>query len=166
MVYNLALNYVQNHEDAQEITQDVFVSVHRSLDSFQHKANISTWIYRITINRSLDTIKAKKRKKRFGFMAALFGDDGSTVTEVYHFDHPGVQLEQKEALKKIFSLINELPANQKTALLLSKTEQKSQAEVAEIMGISVKAAESLIQRAKTSLAAKLDKTKDNDKTVV
>jgi RNA polymerase sigma factor (sigma-70 family) len=155
MVYNLALNYVQNHEDAQEITQDVFVSVHRSLDAFEYKSNISTWIYRIAINRSLDYIKAKKRKKRFGFLSALFGEDGGTVTEVYHFDHPGVLLEQKEALGKLFALINELPANQKTALLLSKAEQKSQAEVAEIMGITAKAAESLIQRARTNLATKL-----------
>jgi len=154
MVYNLALNYVQNHEDAQEITQDVFVSVHRSLDSFRHDANVSTWIYRITINRSLDHIKSKKRKKRFGFITALLGDDDHGHDAV-QFDHPGVQMEQKQALEKIFGYINELPANQKTALLLSKTEQKSQAEVAEIMGISVKAAESLIQRAKTGLATKL-----------
>ncbi len=155
MVYNLALNYVQNHEDAQEITQDVFVAVHRSLDTFKNESAISTWIYRITINRSLDYIKSKKRKKRFGFITSLFGDDGQKGHDVFNFDHPGVQLEQKEALKNIFAIINELPVNQKTALLLSKTEQKSQAEVAEIMGVSVKAAESLIQRAKTNLAAKL-----------
>jgi RNA polymerase sigma factor (sigma-70 family) len=154
MVFNLALNYVQNYEDAQEITQDVFVSVHQSLDTFRHKSNVSTWIYRIAINRSIDHIKAKKRKKRFGFITSLFGDDGANH-EVFHFDHPGIQLEQKEALSKIFGYINELPENQKTALLLSKTEQKSQAEVAEIMEISPKAAESLIQRAKTNLANKL-----------
>lgn len=155
MVFNLALNYVQNYEDAQEITQDVFVSVHGSLDSFRHKSNISTWIYRIAINKSIDFIKAKKRKKRFGFITSLF-DNESSSNEVHHFDHPGVQLEQKEALTKIFKYINELPENQKTALLLSKTEQKSQAEVAEIMGISTKAAESLIQRAKTNLSTKLN----------
>jgi RNA polymerase sigma factor (sigma-70 family) len=155
MVYNLALNYVQNHEDAQEITQDVFVSVHNSLSKFRHEANTATWIYRITINRSLDYIKAKKRKKRFGFLTSLFSDDPGSGHDPLHFDHPGVQLEQKESLSKIFSYINGLPENQKTALLLSKTEQKSQAEVAEIMGISVKAAESLIQRAKTNLSIKL-----------
>lgn len=155
MVFNLALNYVQNYEDAQEITQDVFVSVHQSLNTFRHKSNVSTWIYRIAINKSIDHIKAKKRKKRFGFITSLFGDD-NTGNEVFHFNHPGVQLEQKEALSKIFHYINELPENQKTALLLSKTEQKSQAEVAEIMGISTKAAESLIQRAKTNLSNKLN----------
>lgn len=153
MVFNLALNYVQNYEDAQEITQDVFVSIHKSLPKFRHDANLSTWIYRITINRCLDHVKSKKRKKRFGFLIALF--DNSENEDIAHFNHPGVQLEHKENLIKLFKHINELPENQKTALLLSKTEQKSQAEVAEIMGISPKAAESLIQRAKTNLAAKL-----------
>jgi RNA polymerase sigma factor (sigma-70 family) len=154
MVYNLALNYLQNHEDAEETTQDVFVSVHRSIDSFRHDANISTWIYRITINRCLDQIKARKRKKRISFITSLFGNNG-TEFEVPHFDHPGVKLEQKQAIEKIFSYINELPENQKTALLLSKTEQRSQAEIAAIMGISIKATESLIQRAKTTLAKKM-----------
>jgi RNA polymerase sigma factor (sigma-70 family) len=154
MVYNLALNYLQNHEDAEETTQDVFVSVHRSIDSFRHDANISTWIYRITINRCLDQIKARKRKKRISFITSLFGNNG-TEFEVPHFDHPGVKLEQKQAIEKIFSYINELPENQKTALLLSKTEQRSQAEIAAIMGISIKATESLIQRAKTALAKKM-----------
>ena len=51
MVYNLALNYVQNTEDAQDIAQDVFVTVYQSVNSFQGTASISTWIYRITINK-------------------------------------------------------------------------------------------------------------------
>lgn len=155
MVFNLALNYVQHYEDAQEVTQDVFVAVHRSLDSFLHKSNISTWVYRITINKSIDFLKAKKRKKRFGFIYSILGNEREDA--ISHYNHPGVQLEQKEAIKRIFSCINDLPDNQKTALLLSKTEQKSQPEIAEIMGISAKAVESLIQRAKTNLSKKLNR---------
>lgn len=155
MVFNLSLNYVQNVEDAEEITQDVFVAVHQALSTFGNRSSLSTWIYRITINKSLDHIKAKKRKKRFGFIFSIFGDDTTPANDAQHFNHPGVQLEQKEAMANIFACINALPDNQKTALLLSKTEQKSQAEIAEIMDISVKAVESLIQRAKTNLSAKL-----------
>lgn len=61
-VYNLALQYVQNIEDAEEITQDVFVNIHLSLAQFKYNAELSTWIYKITINKSLDYIKMKKRK--------------------------------------------------------------------------------------------------------
>ena len=65
MVYNLALNYVQNVEDAEEITQDVFLSVYENLDSFQAQSSHKTWIYRIAINKSLDFIKHKNRTKLF-----------------------------------------------------------------------------------------------------
>ena len=72
MVYNLALHYVQNSEDAQEITQDVFVAVYQSLEGYQKTSSISTWMYRITINKSLDFLKARQRKKRFAFLTSLF----------------------------------------------------------------------------------------------
>ena len=154
-VFNLALHYVQNVEDAKEITQDVFMSVYQNLEKYRNEASISTWIYRITINKCLDFIKAKQRKKRFAFITSLFGDDQNLKHDVATFEHPGVILEDKEALNKLFQQINELPDNQKTVLILSKIEQKSQAEVAEIMQISVKAVEALFQRAKNNLAKKL-----------
>lgn len=67
LVFNVALQYVQNIEDAEEITQDVFVSVHQNIGEYRQDANIKTWIYRITINKSLDHIKAKIVKKDLGF---------------------------------------------------------------------------------------------------
>ncbi len=157
-VFNLALQYVQNIEDAEEITQDVFVNIHHSINNFKEESKISTWIYRITINKSLDYIKAKRRKKRFGFLTSLFYEDSGEVKhDVPNFDHPGVQLEHKEAIANIFLHINLLPPNQKTALILNKIELKSQNEIAEIMNISPKAVESLIQRAKANLTDKLNK---------
>lgn len=160
MVYNLALNYVQNHEDAQEITQDAFMSVYQSMDKFRNDSSPSTWIYRITINRCLDHIKARKRKKRFALILSIFGEGAPGDLPV--FDHPGVKLEQKQEMERIFTCINELPHNQKTALLLSKTEHRSQTEIAEIMGLSVKAVESLVQRAKTNLLQKLNRSEGNN----
>lgn len=159
-VYNLALHYVQNVEDAQEITQDVFVSVHRSLDTFNNNSKVSTWIYQITINKALDHIRARNRKKRYAqFTAILFGSSESQRLEPVVFDHPGILLEQKESMARIFHHINLLPENQKTALILSKMEGKSQKEIAEIMNISAKAVESLVQRAKTKLLTQLNEGK-------
>ena len=71
-------------------------------------------------------------------------------------NHPGIVLEHKEALEALFKKINDLPDNQRTALILHKIEQKPQAEVAEIMNLSTKAVESLIQRAKTNLSKMMD----------
>lgn len=158
MVYNLALNYVQNTEDAEEITQDVFVNVYQSLSSFEGSSSMSTWIYRITINKSLDFLKAKNRKKRFGFMTSLFFDNSYDLKHNLpdEFNHPGILFEDKEAVKNIFKHINQLPENQKTALILHKIEQKTQVEVAEIMNLSAKAVESLVQRAKSTLSKKIN----------
>lgn len=157
----MALQYTQNYEDAQEITQDVFVSVHLSLSKFNYESKISTWIYRITINKSLDFIKSKKRNKRFGLFTSLFFDKtNDPKQDLSDFNHPGVQLEQKEALQHIFLLLNTLPENQKTALILFKIEKQSLLEIAEIMKMQPKAVESLIYRAKENLAKKLNQTND------
>ena len=75
--------------------------------------------------------------------------------EPIHFNHPGVQLEHKEALKNLFELINQLPEKQQTTLILIKIEQKSLVETANIMEISPKAVESLLHRAKVNLQKKL-----------
>lgn len=157
-VFNLALNYTQQVQDAEEITQDVFVAVYQGLADFNHEAKMSTWLYRITINKSLDFIKAKKAKKRFAFITSIFKENSTELLHDYgHFNHPGVLLEQKENLAKIFNALNELTDNQKTALILSKIEGRLQKEVAEIMDLSPKAVESLITRAKENLKNKLNK---------
>ncbi len=159
LVYNLALQYVQNTEDAEEITQDVFVSVYEKLDAFRQESKHSTWLYRITINKSLDFLKAKKRQKRFSFFTSLFHEEtGEEKHQISDFNHPGIMIEEKEQLKKLFALINGLPDNQKTALILMKIEEKSQVETGEIMNMSPKAVESLVQRAKSNLAKKLNQS--------
>tara|TARA_B110000091_G_C13708744_1_gene429526 strand:+ start:615 stop:1124 length:510 start_codon:yes stop_codon:yes gene_type:complete len=147
LVYNLALQYVQNIEQAQEITQDVFLKASQKIHAFKGQSKVETWLYRITINTSLDAIKAKKRKKRF----ALFSHNQDELNNYTNFNHPGVTLENKEALQALFSLINKLPQTQKTALILVKIEGKSIKEVAHILEKTPKAIESLLQRAKTQL---------------
>jgi RNA polymerase sigma-70 factor (ECF subfamily) len=157
MVFNLALQYVQNMEDAEEITQDVFVKVFDNLNTFKKQSSLKTWIYRMAINQSLDFIKAKKAQKR-NFLSSLFSiNDSNFKFQPSNFNHPGIELEQKEACQKIFEAINQLSDNQKTALILLKIEDKSQAETAEIMNLKVKALESLFQRAKNNLEILLNK---------
>jgi RNA polymerase sigma-70 factor (ECF subfamily) len=161
MVFNLALSYVQNFNDAEEITQDVFLSVHQSISTFKAQSNIKTWIYRITINKSLDFLKAKMRQKRLSNFTSLFFENSSEIKhQDSDFNHPGVILEHKESIMHLFKIINQLPDNQKTVLILSKIEDKSQKEIAEIMKLSVKAVESLFQRAKNNIEKKYTYTKD------
>ena len=147
------MSYVQNTQDAEEIMQDIFLSIYEKLSTFQNKSNLRTWIYRITINKSLDFIKSKKAKKRFGYFIS-FSEENSVTYEPVNYDHPGILLENKEEMEQLFSLINQLNDNQKTVIILNKIEQKSLKEIAEIMNISEKAVESTLQRAKQNLKTK------------
>lgn len=161
LVFNLALKYLQNQEDAEEVTQDVFVAIFSKIESFNNQSQLSTWVYKITINKSLDYIKAKKAKKRQGFLSSLFslGKEEAIFTQD-QFNHPGVQLESQEEVSFIMNSINQLPDKQKTALILHKLEDKSQTEIAEIMDTSAKAVESLVQRGKTNLKKIMDETRE------
>ena len=163
MVYNLALQYTQNTEDAEEITQDVFVKISQKIDGFKNESSLKTWVYRITINTSLDFIKSKNSKKRSFFGLLPISDSENRQNEPIDFNHPGVVLEQKEEVMKIFSFINMLPNDQKTAVILLKIEGNSQQETAEIMNLSQKAVESLFQRAKKNLIQKLNQQKEYER---
>jgi len=146
-VYNTALSYVQNREDAEEVTQDVFTNVYRSARKFRADATVSTWIYRIAINASLNCLK---RKQRVSFLRL-----GDTQREKPDFVHPGVLLENKEKAQELFRAINTLPDSQKTAFILSFVEDLPRQEVADVMKVSLKAVESLLQRAKRNLRTEL-----------
>ena len=157
LVFNLALRYTGIMEEAEEITQDVFVAAHRHLDKFRGESDVNTWLYRITLNRCHDWSRSRSRKKRSFIQRWLNAND---EPEPGHWNHPGVQLEEKEELRVLMSCIQGLPEKQKTALLLLKAEGKSQKEAAMIMDISEKALESLFQRAKSGLKKKLNNTKE------
>jgi RNA polymerase sigma-70 factor (ECF subfamily) len=156
LVYNLALNYLQNVEDAEEITQDVFIQINNSLSKFEEKSSLKTWIYRITINKCLDFIKHKNSQKRY-FIFGRKSQNEFEIANASNFEHPGILLENKEKAKVLFDIINELGENQKTAFLLSKVDGLSNPEIAEIMNLSISSVESLVFRAKNTLKEKISK---------
>lgn len=152
MVFNLCLKYLQNTEDAEDITQEVFITIHNSLHQFKGESKISTWIYRIAVTKSLEFIRSKKRKKRFALFQSIFTNEkGEVKIEAAHFYHPGVVLENKERASVLFAAIDKLPDNQKTAFILNKLEDLSYSEVAEVMKTSNSSVESLLFRAKQNL---------------
>ncbi len=161
-VFNTAIGMLQDHEAAEDITQEVFVSVFRSLLSFNEQSTVGTWIYRITVNKCLDHLRAKSRKEKKGFLSSLFG--GDTLLERPDFDHPGIKLEQRENARYLFEAIETLPENQKTVFILAHIEELPQKEIAAIMDLSLKAVESLLQRAKGNLRKKLAHIYDRRKT--
>ncbi len=155
-VFSTSLGLLQQHTEAEDIAQEVFIQVFRSIQNFKGDSLLSTWIYRITVTKSLDHLRSKKRKKRFGFLATLFGDNNMPIYEPEDFNHPGVLQENKEDAAILFKMIDQLPENQRTAFVLNKVEDLTYREIANILNTTESAVDSLLQRAKQNLRKKLN----------
>ncbi|WP_462251836.1 RNA polymerase sigma factor [Ekhidna sp.] len=157
-IFNTILSYLKNEDDASEVLQDVFITVFNTAEKFKFNSSVSTWIYRIAVNKSLDFIRSKNAKKRQGVFTSIYKrDSGEILHDAPDFEHPGVTLENKENAKLLFQAIEALSDNQQTAFILTQVEGLPQNEVAEIMGLTRKSVESLLQRAKANLRVELKK---------
>lgn len=156
-VRNTCFKYVNNIEDADDIAQEVFIQVYESMGHFREESQLSTWVYRIAVNKSLDFLRSKKRKKRFGQLTSLFRSTGEEeeIIEIPTFDTPQQKLEDKERKEILDWALSKLPDNQKTAIILSKYEGFSNKEITEIMDMSLSAVEALMHRAKKNLQTQL-----------
>lgn len=150
-MFNLAFGVCGNKSDAEDIVQESFAEIFRAISSFRGDAAISTWIYRITMNKALEAERRKKRKKRTAVLVSILGFG---QREEYHsvtWEHPGIIAENKELAEILFKALEKIPESQRIAFTLHKTEGLEYKEVAEIMHISLSSVESLMHRAKTNL---------------
>jgi RNA polymerase sigma-70 factor (ECF subfamily) len=161
-VYNTALGLLQNDDDARDITQEVFLEVFESVNRFRGEAKLTTWIYRITVQKSLEYLRTRNRKKRAAVVLSLFGRESKLTIPAPPFYHPGVLLENKERSAILFAAIGKLPSMQRVAFTLHKVEHFSYAEISGIMQSSVSSVESLIFRAKQNLQALLSEYYENN----
>ena len=157
-VFSTCISFIPNKEDAEDVAQEVFLEVFKSVSKFKGDSKLSTWIYKIATNKCLEFIRKKNTKKRFAFMQSILGneipiDKTSYFTEI---NHPGVLLENKEKSEIIFKAIHTLPENQKVIFTLAKVDGKSYQEIVEITGKSLSSVESVMFRAKKNLQLKLE----------
>jgi len=155
-VINTCYRFLLNKEDAEDVSQEVFIEIFQSIPNFRGDSKLSTWIYRITVTKCLDAIKKRNRKKRI-----------STISKIIHVDtisnwvSGGIPADENineiDQLKEIFSALNVLPENQRVAFTLSKIEGFTNQEIADIMDTTIIAVESLIYRAKKRVSANLKK---------
>lgn len=152
MVYSVCYGFVKNSSDAEDISQDVFLSVYKNSTHFKYKSKVSTWIYRIAVNRSLNYTRKKK-------LISLFGvkPEEKIISPAGRNTEADFNLEKSEKAEIIRKALNRLPKNQRIAFTLSTVEGISYKIIAEIMKCSVSAVESRIHRAKMNLQKKLIK---------
>lgn len=154
MVYNTVLSIVQDVQEAEDVSQEVFIQIFQSVHAFRGDAKLSTWIYRVALTKALDAERKKKAKKRIANLKSWIGIGGKD-TEAIHFQHPGVLLDKKELAAMLFKAMQKLPENQRIAFTLIKAEGLNYEETAAIMNLTIKAVEALMHRAKDNLKKQL-----------
>lgn len=151
-VVNICYRLINQEEDARDVAQEVFVEVFYSIRHFREDAALGTWIFRIAVNKSIDFIRKKNRKKRVAILQTITGigvSDQKTMAQTV--STPLMKLEQKEKEKLVRQALGKIPENQRIAWTLHKMEGLSQAEVANVMGTTIPAVESLVYRARKTL---------------
>jgi RNA polymerase sigma-70 factor (ECF subfamily) len=154
-VINTCYKFLLDKEDAEDVSQEVFIEVFRSIRSFRGDSTLSTWIHRIAVTKSLDEIKKRNRKKRI-----------SAIGKILHLDEiaewigggsmPDKAINEEEKMREVMQALNTLPDNQRIAFTLSRIEGYNNSEIAATMDTTVEAVESLIYRAKKRISAELE----------
>ncbi len=154
-VINTCYKFLLDKEDAEDLSQEVFIEVFQSIRSFRGDAKLSTWIYRIAVSKSLDEIKRRKRQKRI-----------TSIGKILHLDEvaqwiaggvmPDKLMGEKENMREIMEALNKLPDSQRVAFTLSKIDGYTNKEIAEIMKSTTDAVESLVFRAKKKMTRELE----------
>lgn len=153
LVFNISYRMSGNREEAEDITQDVFIKIFNSVGKFRGDAKLSSWIYRIAVNTCL---KRERRKKLENWISLEFlFQEKEQLQPVSLEALPDQQIEIAEKEQIVQQAIQSLPERQKTALILHRYENLSYKQIAAIMEISLSAVESLLHRAKDNLTKKL-----------
>lgn len=156
-IFAVCYSYTGDSSAADDLAQEVFIEVHKSVKNFRGEAKLSTWMYRVATNKSLNWIRQNKKHLRSRSIQRFYenGSQEKADIEDQKQANPSEILIQNEYSNSIQIAIDSLPENQKTAFVLNKVEGLSYKKVAEIMDLSLSAVESLIHRARKNLQVKL-----------
>jgi RNA polymerase sigma-70 factor (ECF subfamily) len=151
-IIKTAYYFVGNMEDAEDLSQEIFIEIIRSMKSFRKSSTLSTWIYRITVNKSLNTVKRNRRQGIMVRLETIFNPHQASGNT--SLNEPSVapdDMEHNEKSELLHAAIRRLPENQRIAFVLHKFDDQSYRQICEIMNIGLPAVESLVHRAKLNL---------------
>ncbi len=156
MVYQFSLNLLGDHNEALDLSQEVFFRVFRTLPGFRGQSTLRTWIYRIVVNQARNRQRFWRRRHRAQQVSLddhirNHGDPAAPP----HRGAPDVMLGQKRTAERIRAALDHLPFDQKTALVLREIDGLSYEEIGFSLGIAVGTVKSRLARAREGLRGQL-----------
>jgi RNA polymerase sigma-70 factor (ECF subfamily) len=157
MVFKACYNILNNYEDAEDVAQEVFIEAYLSISGFRGESRLSTWLYRISVNKAKNLLRKNKWQLLLQRFERFLPGEKSENKDLEDFSayEDMNRMERTEDQKILFSAIESLPENQRIAFSLNKFDDLSYQEIAEAMQTSLSAVESLIHRAKLNLQKRL-----------
>ncbi len=151
-VYNIALRTIENHADASDLAQEVFIRVYKSIGNFKEQSSFSTWIYKITTNVCLDEIRKRKNKRVVSLDEEVRFDDGEAKRQYESDDPQPDETAEKNELKRIVKeAIGKLSEEHRMAIVLRDLQGFSYEEMAKILNCPEGTVKSRINRARFAL---------------
>lgn len=156
-VYSLASRLTRNNEDAEEVLQDVFVTVYRKIAGFEGKSSFSSWLYRVTVNAAF--MKLRKRRQDHSvsledLMSQIHVVPALRSPEHVHVDSISIKNEMLEALEQA---IQKLPDEYRPVFILRDVDGLTSREVGKILDLTVPAVKSRLHRSRLMLRRKLQR---------
>ncbi len=158
-LYRLAMRFVRNETDAQEILQDAFLSAWRNLPAFEGRSQFGSWMYRVTVNAALMLLRSRNRHPEVtvddieptALNEAVTQSGQMMGTNPDWSQRPDDQLQSEELRRHIQASVDALPDGLRTVFLLRDVEELSTEDTADLLGLSVPAVKTRLHRARLAL---------------
>ncbi|MBI1849884.1 MAG: sigma-70 family RNA polymerase sigma factor [Planctomycetes bacterium] len=152
-IVSLVYRFLGDHDESEDVAQEIFLKVFRKLDSFQFESSFYTWLYRIAINAAQDRVKRRRRQRTSSLddlppVFASTASDAGPTDRVVLTDEIGAAVREK---------VDELPPKYKAVIVLREFEGHTYEEISEILRCSIGTVESRLFRARQRLMRKLQR---------
>ena len=151
-VFNIAYRFVGTYEEAEDLTQEIFLRVFRSLDSFDQRANFQTWLVSVSRNYCIDRYRSGRRDREV-FAREV---DAATVTAEAPGLNPYARVELQDRVALLREALRALSPPLRTAVMLRDIHELSYQEIAEQLGVAEGTVKSRINRGRTELARQIE----------
>ena len=157
-VFNVAYKFVGKHDAAEDLAQEIFLKIFKSLDTFDRRANFQTWLISISRNLCIDHYRSV-RKERETIDRDVNANDLSPVS---HEIGPVAALEQRDRVELLRTAMAELPATLRTAVMMRDIQELSYQEIAERLRLPEGTVKSRINRGRSELARQIKRLRGDD----
>ena len=157
-VFNVAYKFVGRHDEAEDLTQDIFLKIFKSLDTFDRRANFQTWLISVSRNLCIDHYRSVRKERE-----TIDRDvNANELTPASHDEGPMAVLEQRDRVALLRQALAALPETLRTAVLMRDIQELSYQEIADALRLPEGTVKSRINRGRTELARQIKKLRGDD----